>query len=773
MHTSEYDYLFKLLLIGDSGVGKSCLLLRFADDTYTESYISTIGVDFKIRTIELEGKTVKLQIWDTAGQERFRTITSSYYRGAHGIIVVYDVTDNETFTNVKQWLQEIDRYASEGVNKLLVGNKSDLTGKKVVEYSVAKEFADQLSIPFLETSAKNATNVEQAFLTMAKQIKDRMGSTTSTSGAAKSSTVTPGHWQVKESQVSVYLAANHPEVFKPEVKIPRKRQEIIHKLQTVLEPGIFSPRAVYDGNALLYASKPLELTAKDPKTLTAINLLQLLIRQGPNQKYAHNNRAYFIPEGSKPIGSGLELWHGYFQSVRPTVGRMLVNIDTSVTAVYASGELIDVCLNFLGKKDVRALDLDEKSPDFRALQKHLKELLVNTSTTGKRVKTIYGLVTAAGKYTFMKEDREITVQEHYRAAHNKIIRWPNIIGVLLSPKKSGSPVVVPAEYCVVLPGQLYKKKIPDHLTKAMVDFATVKPADRLRQIVSGGMGAESPVKGYANSEFLVEAGMIIDTRPISLTGKILETPVLWYGQRKEVRPREGAWNLRGVRLQTPADMECWGTVNFCPSIRPVQLEQCMKNMADGCRVLGMSTKPPVDMLQGLGNAVERAPLLSVCAKKKSREQMNNTGGILNARLGGYNSLTQSPILNDLGKEPFIIMGADVAHAGPGVQKPSVTSLVWSWDEFATRYDALTALQSPRVETIEGLRDMMKQAVTSFGMLKRAAPRRIIFFRDGVSEGEFDHVLKIELGAMRGQYGVASWPVPNLPYFPIFRFSQPL
>eukprot|EP00042_Codosiga_hollandica_P026788 m.128949 g.128949 ORF g.128949 m.128949 type:complete len:204 (-) comp52301_c0_seq1:186-797(-) len=171
----EYDYLFKLLLIGDSGVGKSCLLLRFADDTYTESYISTIGVDFKIRTIELDGKTVKLQIWDTAGQERFRTITSSYYRGAHGIIVVYDITDQESFTNVKTWLQEIDRYATENVNKLLVGNKSDLTAKRAVDYAAAKEYADSISVPFLETSAKNSTNVEQAFLTMAAEIKSRIG----------------------------------------------------------------------------------------------------------------------------------------------------------------------------------------------------------------------------------------------------------------------------------------------------------------------------------------------------------------------------------------------------------------------------------------------------------------------------------------------------------------------------------------------------------------------------------------------------------------------
>ncbi|KAM6933122.1 ras-related protein Rab-1B-like [Xenentodon cancila] len=172
----EYDYLFKLLLIGDSGVGKSCLLLRFADDTYTESYISTIGVDFKIRTIDMDGKTVKLQIWDTAGQERFRTITSSYYRGAHGIIIVYDVTEQESFNNVKQWLDEIDRYACENVSRLLVGNKSDLVGKKVLDTATAQDLASSLKIPFLETSAKNSDNVEKAFLTMASEIHTRLAS---------------------------------------------------------------------------------------------------------------------------------------------------------------------------------------------------------------------------------------------------------------------------------------------------------------------------------------------------------------------------------------------------------------------------------------------------------------------------------------------------------------------------------------------------------------------------------------------------------------------
>jgi len=136
-------------------------------------FFATIGVDFKIRTIDINGAQVKLQIWDTAGQERFRTITSSYYRGAHGIIVVYDITNPDSFQNVRKWLQEINRYASENVQKILVGNKADLVSERKVSYEDAKELADELGVNFLETSAKNASNVELAFENMAKAIKEK------------------------------------------------------------------------------------------------------------------------------------------------------------------------------------------------------------------------------------------------------------------------------------------------------------------------------------------------------------------------------------------------------------------------------------------------------------------------------------------------------------------------------------------------------------------------------------------------------------------------
>ncbi|XP_048845858.1 ras-related protein Rab-8A-like isoform X2 [Brienomyrus brachyistius] len=169
-----YDYLFKLLLIGDSGVGKTCVLFRFSEDAFNSTFISTIGIDFKIRTIELDGKKIKLQIWDTAGQERFRTITTAYYRGAMGIMLVYDITNEKSFDNIKNWIRNIEEHASADVEKMVLGNKCDVNDKRQVSKDQGEKLALEYGIKFMETSAKANINVENAFLTLARDIKLKM-----------------------------------------------------------------------------------------------------------------------------------------------------------------------------------------------------------------------------------------------------------------------------------------------------------------------------------------------------------------------------------------------------------------------------------------------------------------------------------------------------------------------------------------------------------------------------------------------------------------------
>ncbi|KFM61149.1 Ras-related protein Rab-8A, partial [Stegodyphus mimosarum] len=169
-----YDYLFKLLLIGDSGVGKTCILFRFSEDTFNSTFISTIGIDFKIKTIELDGKKIKLQIWDTAGQERFRTITTAYYRGAMGIMLVYDVTNERSFENIKNWIRNIEEHASTDVEKMILGNKCDVHDRRQVSKERGEQLAVEYGIRFMETSAKNSINVQDAFMSLARDIKTKM-----------------------------------------------------------------------------------------------------------------------------------------------------------------------------------------------------------------------------------------------------------------------------------------------------------------------------------------------------------------------------------------------------------------------------------------------------------------------------------------------------------------------------------------------------------------------------------------------------------------------
>ena len=167
---NQYDLLFKVLLIGNSGVGKSSLFLRFVDDIWNDTFVPTIGVDFKIKTFEIDEKKIKMQIWDTAGQERFKNIIASYYRGAHGILLLYDVTDKDSFRNLSNWLIEIEKNGSKNVLKVLIGNKCDLEDKRVITYNQGKDFADTYGLKFIETSAKKNLNVSEAFETLGREL---------------------------------------------------------------------------------------------------------------------------------------------------------------------------------------------------------------------------------------------------------------------------------------------------------------------------------------------------------------------------------------------------------------------------------------------------------------------------------------------------------------------------------------------------------------------------------------------------------------------------
>ncbi|KAJ3530890.1 hypothetical protein NM688_g7649 [Phlebia brevispora] len=975
MHTSEYDYLFKLLLIGDSGVGKSCLLLRFADDTYTESYISTIGVDFKIRTIELEGKTVKLQI------ERFRTITSSYYRGAHGIIVVYDVTDNDTFTNVKQWLQEIDRYASEGVNKLLVGNKSDLTSKKVVEYSAAKEFADQLGIPFLETSAKNATNVEQAFLTMAKQIKDRMGSTSTTSGTGKSTTITPGQ-TVQQNHFSslvglVYLCSSHVSSIpllllihhvaavpprktldvsdadnvaggvstlvgwvlhrvllsgEHDAKSPRLRRsrqlvgstsptsvrdisystaepalvqflifslktfalstpeyqyhamaqqgsgrpvrvkancfairqlptrpfyhydvgtfitrlgvegkattdvkasltyrEVMDKLFTE-HPSIFTPRPTYDGKQSMYSSRETmkgdfevcmardknshrgrfkviitrvaaiqpsdfqRLTTHDGRgsNAVAVNLLQLILTQGPNLQhhFAPHSKSFYVDMGkkvTKDLPSGLQAWRGFFQSVRPVLGKVLVNVDITTGAVYSKQPLLDAAMKALNMRtrDVRELvNRCDNPQDWQRLRSLFKKILVVvTFPNNGRKREVTDLVKRAGPFEFSKDDSVITVAEYYAEHHHMQLKFPDALGVRLGKRN-----VIPAELVEIVPGQVFKKKLDPTDMQDFLKVAQTRPKDRIDTIVEAVAGNHLD---YRNSEFMQEAGISVDVKPVEIVARELDPPRIVYGGGElNLRPGSGAWNVTNQRLARPAVISAWAVVCFDHRQQASAVTDFARKLHNNMTRLGFDINEalsrlgePHDVEGSLSEVLEAAkqhprkpeigliivilPRDAAGIRKRVKQwgdmlqgtptqcirggkwetandqYCNNVALKINAKCGGVNSVINAPA------SPFIkdamIVGLDVSHPSPGItNKPSIASIVASINPDATRYFAHVSLQNPRQEVIQDLGSMMKKALVKYFQENRRWPSYLVVYRDGVSEGEYSQVEETEV-----------------------------
>ncbi|RDB19427.1 Protein argonaute-2 [Hypsizygus marmoreus] len=651
----------------------------------------------------------------------------------------------------------------------------------------------------------------------------------------------------------------HYDAIIPSTLPSRLNNELIKKLQAEVAVDIFSPKAVYDGRKNMFTTRELQLgpshsrefdvtlapvgasqgdrpakiykikitkvaeinpevlerfvrgeQSQDNQVLTAITALNVAIRMEPNEKYPFNVRSFFTNSETKNLGGGLELWRGYFQSVRPGMGRMLINVDISTGLMYKSGPLINLCLDFFDKRDANILSPVRGLPDRERLrlQRFLAGVRVSTPPTSPgqppRIRVIKKLSTAgadASTFTLRGGGGSMTVANYFRSQANSPLHYPHLLCV-----EVGSGALIPLEICTVPPGQIMRKQVPPEKTKAVVEFATKKPAERLASIRQG-----IQVLSYGQSDYVRQFGMNVETAagPLQIQARVLTPPTLKYGagsKQPTIVPRDGSWNMMDKKLFKPMTIQKWVIVCFEGENRfplPAAREM-VRGLIAGCRSVGMTVQEEtplikhenpqrnvglslraageacmkqwnvlpnlvVVVLPDLGNAdiytaVKHfgdvtAGVATQCLKAgKCRgakiQYWANVCLKMNVKLGGINLIPDPAsvaVLTDP-NNPTIVMGADVIHPAPGsIGRPSFTAVVGNVDSDTAKYIAKTGIQTSRQEMIDDLQAMCLEILkmymdyrTNAEKKRNAAPTRLIFYRDGVSEGQFQQVLDIEL-----------------------------
>ncbi|KAH9062679.1 argonaute-like protein [Lactarius vividus] len=660
--------------------------------------------------------------------------------------------------------------------------------------------------------------------------------------------------------------------------------EIIQALQTQVEPVLFARPGVYDGRKNLFTAyelpfesggrefsvpmgappSPGEVAAgrRGPKVftvrlthvasinlevlqrflqgershdntvLTAIAALNVVVRMGPNLRYPFNVRSFFTDRETRDIGGGIVLWRGYFQSVRPAIGRMMINIDISSGTMYMPGPLIDVALAILGRPG---------NPNALAPRQGLLESerirLQRFITPGLKITTTYDQRDpnqaprprgvrrlsreGAQDLTFeLTDGQTTTVADYFRQKLNRPLRFPDVICVELA-----SGALIPLEVCHVPPGQIMRKQVPPDKTNSVLEFAMKRPNDRLGSIVNG-LG----VLDYNQSEYVREFGMTVANEPIRIKARILDAPTLMYHDSSEeprARPRDGAWNLIDKRMFSPSDVPNWMIIIYEQQQRfnDQVANQMASDLVRACEAVGISINPRPALIKwelGQGNIGQVLDYLG----SNFAQQVANVGGVqrvsplsssssfqkaamtytalsnskctlpkftataisdlrasfgdvatgvvtqcmksskcfrakpqyyanitlkLNVKLGGVNSVPEPRDISFLTDpaNPTIVMGAGVIHPAPGSgDRPTFTSLVGSIDTSAVRYVSTMEVQTSRQEIIDAMESMSTYVLTQYKISTGKYPKRILLYRDGVSEGQFAAVIQDELPHIR-------------------------
>ncbi|PBK62366.1 argonaute-like protein [Armillaria solidipes] len=619
----------------------------------------------------------------------------------------------------------------------------------------------------------------------------------------------------------------------------RFNMELFKLLQTDVAPEVFTHRAVYDGRKIAFTVKKLPVNEKgsvefkvpygvrpagpdasaprifkiklteaavvnpevlkrfiagnhsqENSVLTAITALNVVLRMEPSLNHPFNIRSFFTSSETANVGLGVELWRGYFQSVRPTIGSMFINIDISTGAMYMPGKLPHVLFAMLGKKQTQLNPKtfvpgpDLKAGDIRKLARQISGVRVTVKLPGRpdveRVVKKLSLEGARAIRFTSPKDGPTNVADH-------ILRMYNV----------GNGAFIPIELCYIRPGQIMRKQISGDVIEKVRGFSSMKPGDRLRSIKQG-----LDVLAYGQSDYVRHFGMTVtSTGPLQVDARVLAPPVLAYGgksRQKTITPNNGTWNMIDKLFYESKAIIKWSLIIFEQKMKfnEAQCLQTTKAFIDACRIqvkdkprttwfnsqgaiedaladaardkptlivaiLPMNANHVYNKTKYFGDCVAGIPtqcmLASKCFSAKP-QYFANVCLKLNVKLGGINVIPSPesvPALTDV-RHPTMIIGADVMHTPPGANdRPSFTAAVGSVDSHTAKYYAKMQVQKGRQEIIEDFQSMCKELIQDYCDYHKNVERkaqvkaeRIIVYRDGVSEGQFKEVLDTELAALK-------------------------
>eukprot|EP00842_Homolaphlyctis_polyrhiza_P005960 jgi/Hompol1/6365/HPOL_004951-RA len=596
--------------------------------------------------------------------------------------------------------------------------------------------------------------------------------------------------------LSLSLSLTHPCIFYPYFRTisanspsvnrtPKKFQLTITKLEPINMQRLI---AYLEGR-----------TAEVPSE--AITVVDVLLRHRPSLQFTTVGRCFYTSDSASQIANGAQLWQGFHQSLRPTRGQLLINLDVSATAFYQPGLLIEMVARVLGKNsaaDLRGPMIEKDRIKADRMLKGLKIIVVHRGHIRRKYRIIRLTATPASRTTFPLNDSgaEESVAAYFAKKYNRQLYFPNLPCVVVGTLDR--PVYLPLEVCEVVEGQRHMRKLNERQTAEMIKFTCQPPHIRSNKISSGIVLLQQN-----DNEFLRDFGVEVDHEMATVSARVLAAPAVSYhpaSKEPVITPREGSWNLRDKMVAQGVSLRSWSVIAFgAEQDYPVGVIQkfitLLVQTCEECGVFVQNKQPPIsyahpfgdieptliDAYMIAGDSYQERPQLIVCIlpntgvplyaeiKRVSdtvigvatqciqakhmfaakRQYCANVCLKINVKLGGMNSYLSSVQLPFVSERPTIILGADITHPVMGSSSSqSIAAVVGSMDAQCSRYSASIRVQRGRNEYIQDLSSMIIELLKTFYQTCGAKPERIVFYRDGISESHFADVMRREVESIR-------------------------